>query len=86
MCSYQSILSIFIHNFTEFNIVQNVDEGKFVDSDFYFGHVEVNNKPLQFVLVTDRYVVSYHLLYYCMQSYCLMKESIIKAELASNLL
>ena len=28
-----------------------------MDSDFYFGHLEVNNKPLQFVLVTDRYVV-----------------------------
>ena len=33
---------------------QNVDEGKYVESDFYFGHVEVNTKPVQFVLVTDR--------------------------------
>ena len=38
-------------------ILKSVDEGKFVDSDFYFGHLEVNNKPQQFVLVTDRYVV-----------------------------
>ena len=27
-----------------------------MDSDFYSGHVEVNNKPVQFILVTDRYV------------------------------
>ena len=26
-----------------------------MDSDFYFSHIEVNNKPVQFVLVTDRY-------------------------------
>ena len=26
-----------------------------MDSDFYFNHIEVNNKPVQFVLVTDRY-------------------------------
>ena len=33
-----------------------------METDFYFDHLEVNNKPVQFVLVTDRYVVDYYFL------------------------
>jgi len=29
-----------------------VDEGKFVESDYYFGHIQISDKS--FVLVTDR--------------------------------
>ncbi len=34
--------------------VQGLDEGKYVETDYYSGHVEISNRPLKFVLVTDR--------------------------------
>lgn len=45
-----------------------------MDSDFYLGHIEVNNKPIQFVLVTDRYVVIF-MIYVCYQKKCYEKRS-----------
>ena len=36
--------------------VQVVDEGKYVESDYYFDHVEKSSKPCQILLVTDRYL------------------------------
>lgn len=35
--------------------VQDTDEGKFTDKDFYVGHLEVSKKPPKFLIVTDRY-------------------------------
>lgn len=33
---------------------QSVDEGNYVDTDYYVGHTHVQVKPVHFLLVTDR--------------------------------
>ena len=34
-----------------------MDEGNFVDNEYYVGHVQVQQKPVHFLLVTDRRVL-----------------------------